>query len=241
MVPDYPGHDGYRAATYKYVEYNTGEKELYILAPDPDEMENQASAASQNFLKAASTYLATLKSCRASGCLSAEEAPPPSPVTADFTYAPAQPTDATPVTFTGTGDGVPPYSLTWALGGQPATGETVTRTFPPGTYTVTLTVVDGSGATDTETQSVTVGRSVVIASVKALTSPLRLAVSGTGFHSGCRIAINGINVPNTRLRSRSKVVARGPGLKAMVPKGVPVQMTATNLDSTASAPFTFTR
>jgi hypothetical protein len=66
-------------------------------------------------------------------------------------------------------------------------------------------------------------------------------VSGTGFRSGCRIAINGIDVPNTRFRSRSKVVAKGPGLKAMVPKGVPVQMTATNLDGTASAPVSFTR
>ena len=241
MIPDYPGHDGYRASTYKYVEYNTGEKELYILAPDPDEMENQASAASQNFLKAASTYLATLKSCKASGCLSAEEVPPPSPVTADFTYAPAQPTDATPVTFTGKGDGVPPYTFTWDLGGQSAQGQTVTRTFPLGTYSISLTVVDGSGASDTETRSITVGRSVVIASVRAVTPPLRLAVSGTGFQSGCRVAIGGSPVSNTQFKGGSKVMAQDSGLKTMVPKGVPVQITVTNLDGTASASFTFTR
>lgn len=38
-----------------------GEKELYILAPDPDEMENRAAAASPDLLKAASAYLAALR------------------------------------------------------------------------------------------------------------------------------------------------------------------------------------
>ena len=241
MGANYPGHDGYRASAYKYVEYNTGGKELYILGPDPDEMENQASVASQNFLTAASAYLAALKACRGTGCLLAEEAQPPSPVTVDFTYAPSQPTDATPVTFTGTGDGVPPYTFTWDLGGQPAAGQSVTRTFAAGTYTVVLTVTDGSGASDTDTQSLTVGRSVVITSVKAATLPLHLTVVGTGFQSGCVIAINGTAVPNTQFKSGSKVMAKGAGLKAMLPKGVPVLIAVANLNGAASAPFPFTR
>ena len=64
---NYPGHNGYRSASYKYVEYDTGERELYFLGPDPDEMENRAAAASPIFLAAASTYLSGLT---ASGCAS---------------------------------------------------------------------------------------------------------------------------------------------------------------------------
>ena len=237
----YPGHAGFRAATYKYVEYDTGEKEVYYLDVDPDEMENKALVASPTFMAAASAYLSTLKACKGPGCLSAEEAAPPSPLAADFTYTPLQPTDATPVTFTGTGDGTPPYTFTWDLGGQSAAGPTVTRTFPAGTYSITLTETDGAGATDSDTQTLTVGHSIVITSVKALSPPFRLAVSGSGFQAGHVVNINEIPVPRTQFVKDSKVLAKGNGLKTMVPKGVPVQVTVANGSGAVSAPFSFTR
>ncbi len=241
MTSDWPGHQGYRTSDYKYVEYSTGEKELYYLGPDPDEMTNEAAVAAPNFLNAASAYLGTLTSCKGPGCSAAEDATPPSPVTVDFNYTPLQPTDATPVTFVGSADGTPPYTFTWDLGGQSAEGETVTRTFPPGVYTITLDVTDAGGAQDASSQTITIDRSVMIGSVKAAQPPFRLTVTGSGFKTGCSVAVDGNPAPATRLVSGTKVVAKGSGLKALVPKGTAVQIVVTNADGTASAPFSYTR
>lgn len=237
----YPGHEGYRTATYKYVEYDTGEKELYYLQSDPDEMENKAGVASPTFLAAASAYLANLKACKGQGCRSAEEAAPPSPAAANFTYAPPQPTDATPVTFTGSGDGTPPYAFTWDLGGQAASGQVVTRTFPPGSYTITLTVTDGEGMVDSSSQQITVGYSVLITSVKKLSSPFRLVITGSGFQARCGAGVNGAAVPQTTFINSGKVVAKGAGLKSLVPKGTQVEITVENPNGAVSAPYSFTR
>ena len=166
---------------------------------------------------------------------------PPSPVTSDFTYTPSQPTDATPVTFTGSGDGTPPYTFTWDLGGQAASGQTVTRTFPPGTYTITLTVTDGAGMTGTNSQLIAVGHSVLIASVKQLSNPFRLAIAGSGFQARCAAAVGGTPAPATKYVKDTKVLAKGAGLKAMVPRGIPVEVTVTNSNGAASAPYSFTR
>ncbi len=241
MGTRYPGHTGYRADTYKYVEYDTGEKELYFFGTDPDEMANKASVADPIFLTAASTYLASLKGCQGPGCAAADAIVPPSPVAADITYTPVQPTDTTPVTFTGTGSGTPPYAFSWDLGGQPATGPRVTRTFPAGTYSITLRVIDGTGATDTDTISVTVGRSVVITSLKASASPFHVTIAGTGFKPGCSVRVNGIQVPTTKFVRPTQVVARGTECNAMFPEGVPVQVTVANTDGTAALPFSYTR
>ena len=241
MGAHYPGHAGYRTGAYKYVEYDTGEKEVYYLKADPDEMENEASVASPTFLAAASAYLASLKACKGPACLSAEEAVPPSPVTSDFTYTPSQPTDATPVTFTGSGDGTPPYTFTWDLGGQAASGQTVTRTFPPGTYTITLTVTDGAGMTGTNSQGIAVGHSVLISSVKQLSNPFRLAIAGSGFQARCAAAVGGTPAPATKYVKDTKILAKGAGLKAMVPRGIPVEVTVTNPNGAVSAPYSFTR
>ena len=79
-----------------------------------------------------------------------------------------------------------------------------------------------------------------IASVKALKSPFRLAVEGSGFNYDCTVKIDGAEVPAVSHKSSTKVVAKGAGLKDMVPKGVPVTVTVE--DSTGSSlPFTFTR
>nr|WP_303646739.1 PQQ-binding-like beta-propeller repeat protein [Haloarchaeobius salinus] len=70
--------------------------------------------------------------------------------------------EGTAVSFDGSGstDNVHVASHEWAFGdGTNATGETVQHTYgAPGTYTATLTVTDGGGATDTATVNVTVER-----------------------------------------------------------------------------------
>lgn len=237
----YPGHDGYRAATYKYVEYDTGEKELYFLGLDPDEMQNRAANANPLFLAAASTYLAALKRCAGGGCLTAESVPPPSPIGAYFIYSPLQPAPMAAVTFTGSCTATPPFTFTWDLGGQAATGQTVSRAFPAGTYAIKLTVTDGAGGHDVVNQTLVVDTNVIISSVKAGGPPFKLTVSGSGFKQGCTITINGQAAPATRYKSASKAVAAGAALKRMLPKGVAVQVTVVHSDGTASAPFAFAR
>ena len=237
----YPGHAGYRSSTYKYVEYDTGEKELYYLGVDPDEMNNVVGSADPLFLSSAEIYLATLKSCAGGGCLSAEAVPPPSPVGAYFVASPLQPAPMQTVTFTATAHSVPPYTFTWDLGGQAASGQTVSRAFPAGTYMVSLTVLDGAGSHDVVNQTLVVATNVLISSVKAGGTPLKLTVSGSGFKPGCKVNIDGQSAPATQYQSASKVVAGGGALKGMLPKGVPVQITVANPDGTTSAPYAFTR
>ena len=84
----------------------------------------------------------------------------------------------------------------------------------------------------------------VITSIKAVTSPppLKLKVSGSNFHSGCTIKINGTAVPLTQVVSDTLVKAKGTGLKTMVPKGVQVMVTVVNNDDGGvSASFPYTR
>ena len=203
-------------------------------------MENQAAAASPNFLRAASAYLATLKNCKVSGCLLAEEAPPPSPVTAAFTYAPAQPTDATPITFTGTGDGVPPYTFTWDLGGQPAAGETVTKTFPRN-----LRRHPHRGRWfRSERHGYPVSRGWTLGGHhlgEGAHRPTSVGSVRDGGSNPMPVAINGSAAMNAHFKRSTKVVAKDSGLKAMVPRGVSVMVTVTNPNGAASAPFPFTR
>lgn len=79
-----------------------------------------------------------------------------------------------------------------------------------------------------------------ITSVKALKSPFRLAVEGSAFTYDCTVKIDGAEVPAVSHKGATKVVAKGSGLKNMVPKGVPVTITVE--DATGSSmPFTFTR
>jgi len=79
-----------------------------------------------------------------------------------------------------------------------------------------------------------------ISSVKALKNPLRLAVEGVGFTPECTIKIDGAEPPIVSHKSSSKLVAKGQGLKNMIPKGVPVQVTVED-PLGSSLPYTFTR
>ncbi|MBA3671911.1 MAG: sulfatase [Gemmatimonadaceae bacterium] len=68
--------DAIRTADHTYVEYGTGERELYDLRRDPHQLENLAARADQALVKRLSSWLAALAKCSGSECQRAEEAPP---------------------------------------------------------------------------------------------------------------------------------------------------------------------
>jgi len=80
-----------------------------------------------------------------------------------------------------------------------------------------------------------------ITGVAAEPNPFRLKVTGAGFRQGCRVEINGGPAPKTAYKNQGLAVAKGAGLKAMVPKGVTVQITVVSPDGTQSTEFPFTR
>jgi arylsulfatase A-like enzyme len=60
---------GVRTARYKYVEYATGEKELYDLARDPHELKSLASSRAHASVRAKlAARLRALRHCRGSSC-----------------------------------------------------------------------------------------------------------------------------------------------------------------------------
>jgi hypothetical protein len=81
----------------------------------------------------------------------------------------------------------------------------------------------------------------IIAAVSVVANPFRLKISGSGFRQGCSVEIDGTPVPKTIFKSQSQVMAKGSGLKAMVPKDVTVQVEVVSPDGTTSAPFSFLR
>jgi arylsulfatase A-like enzyme len=70
-----PEYQGLRVATFTYVEYVTGERELYDLSQDPDEINNLAASASPALLDAFHQRLDSLRKCAGDSCRSAENAP----------------------------------------------------------------------------------------------------------------------------------------------------------------------
>ena len=71
-IPDF---QGLRLPTLTYVEYSTGERELYDLTLDPDELTNLASTASPERLAALHQLLDSLRHCAGDACRAAENAP----------------------------------------------------------------------------------------------------------------------------------------------------------------------
>ena len=64
-----------RTDTYKYVEYDNGERELYNLDADPYELESLHESTDPSLLKDLQAKLDALKSCSEDGCREAEDAP----------------------------------------------------------------------------------------------------------------------------------------------------------------------
>jgi N-acetylglucosamine-6-sulfatase len=69
-----PAFEAVRTETHKYVEYDTGEVELYDLEADPYEMESIHESADPALLEDLKAKLEALKSCSEEGCREAEDA-----------------------------------------------------------------------------------------------------------------------------------------------------------------------
>lgn len=114
--------------------------------------------------------------------------------------------------------------------------------FKPGTYNFTITATDKMGCSASNNYVVDIKNRAIIYSVFKATEPFRIIVKGTSFYPGAWIYVNGAPVPVTTHKSVVKVVAKGgEALKAMVPKGVAVEITVKNPDGTFSEPFVFVR
>ncbi len=72
-----PEFHGIRVNGYAYVEYVTGEKELYDLNQDPYELNNLSSKAAPPLLKVLSERVSALVKCKADACRDAEDRPLP--------------------------------------------------------------------------------------------------------------------------------------------------------------------
>ncbi len=63
-----PAFHALRSADYLYVEYETGERELYDLRSDPYQLNNLAASTDAAVLKRFAAWLAALKTCRGESC-----------------------------------------------------------------------------------------------------------------------------------------------------------------------------
>jgi hypothetical protein len=63
---------GLRTADYTYIEYVTGERELYDMNKDPYQLQNIAATADKSLLTKLSAWLASLANCKGDSCRSAE-------------------------------------------------------------------------------------------------------------------------------------------------------------------------
>ena len=173
------------------------------------------------------------------------------PCTPDFrAHASADPVSAfVPVTVTFTGsaeNGTPPYTYAWDFGdGHTGVGANPGHTYTNGgSYTVTLTATDAAAHTAVHTLAVNASSTVAppaIASIVKKGNPFRLDITGSDFHSACEVRIDGVAAPQTKVKTSTRVLAKGGGsLKAMVPKGQTVMVTVVNTDDGGiSAPFPF--
>jgi arylsulfatase A-like enzyme len=151
-----PSYFGFQAPGYKYVEYATGEKELYTAA-DPYELTNVASRVNSSIANALTGYVSLFEGCSGDMCRAAEAVAPPVLLTADFSESSVPLKTGATVTLTGTASGTAPYTYSWMIDSSSQTGATVTLQLGNGNHTVTLTVTDAIGASTTMTKTVTVG------------------------------------------------------------------------------------
>ena len=159
-------------------------------------------------------------------------------------------TAGSPVSFQGSASsttctGQP--SFQWTFGdGQTSSDQSPSHTYAnQGDFSWSLTAtLQGTACSEYGTIHVSPAVPLpIITSVVKVSNPFRLKVSGTNFHVGCTVKINGVPVPITTYKGGTLVVAKkGAVLKAMVPLAVPVQITVTNNDDGGvSAPYPYVR
>ena len=68
--------DGIRTAAWSYVEYGTGERELYDLARDPHQIDNIVETADPEFVAALAARLEELRTCGGAECGRLEDLAP---------------------------------------------------------------------------------------------------------------------------------------------------------------------
>ncbi len=161
VVAPIPSYFGFQAPGYKYVEYKSGEKELYV-AGDPYELTNVAARVDPAIAASLAAYLRTFQDCVGDACRSAEAAPPPPLLTASFTVSPPMPPSGATVTLAATAAGTAPYVFSWTVDGAAPSGSAVQIQPSDGNHTVTLDVKDAIGAEAVVTQSLTVGTPPVV-------------------------------------------------------------------------------
>jgi len=69
-------YDAIRTSKLTYIEYGTGERELYDLARDPDQLDNMVESADQALVAALAARLAELRTCAGAECRRLEDLPP---------------------------------------------------------------------------------------------------------------------------------------------------------------------
>jgi arylsulfatase A-like enzyme len=67
-----PEYAALRTGQYTYVEYVTGERQLYDLRNDPDQLHNIAGTADPKLVESLAKQLAALRNCKAAGCRTAD-------------------------------------------------------------------------------------------------------------------------------------------------------------------------
>ncbi|MEH2074539.1 MAG: sulfatase [Nostoc sp.] len=75
QIPSIPTYQAIRTQDYTYVEYETGEKELYDIKKHPDQLENLASTADPTLLKQLANRLNKLRTCQKDSCRAVEDQP----------------------------------------------------------------------------------------------------------------------------------------------------------------------
>jgi arylsulfatase A-like enzyme len=78
-VVEYPAHLGVRTPGFKYVEYGDGEREVYDLSKDPDELDNLAAHADPAWLAQMSAFARALGACAGETCRQLEAKAPAVP------------------------------------------------------------------------------------------------------------------------------------------------------------------
>ena len=75
VARDVPPYRALRTADAVYVEYDSGERELYDLRVDPYQLDNLVNTADPTLMDRFSTRLAELARCAGDTCQTAENAP----------------------------------------------------------------------------------------------------------------------------------------------------------------------